>query len=289
MCLLYSHVCLIYICVCMYIYTCVLDIDMKLLPCQPPNTKEVMAGYSLQPSVYLEDVEDDGLVGDLPQFFPFGGPLSPGSVSCRTLPRSLPSQLHRKKTLSRWNRRVIDASVLGSDDFGGHNRVSRSSTNSTGPKIPLCAAMPVERRFSVRSTECVFRYKQIVVKKCHRYTQIWLDSQTVVKNAINPQVGEAVAHGVYIYSPPRTRSTLRWVRQWLMVYIYIVHQEPYIYIIQQLVNKCQFSGSTLLNYAYPFQNWTFQCFARAAQKKGRNGTNKKSDTRWESNPGPRLF
>ena len=32
--------------------------------------------------------------------------------------------------------------------------------------------------------------------------------------------------------------------------------------------------STLLNYAYPCRNWTFQRFARAAQKKGRNGTNK---------------
>ena len=60
----------------------------------------------------------------------------------------------------------------------------------------------------------------------------------------------------------------------------------YIYIIQQFVNKCRFYESTLLNYAYPCRNWTFQRFARAAQKKGRNGTNKKYDTRWESNPGP---
>ena len=44
--------------------------------------------------------------------------------------------------------------------------------------------------------------------------------------------------------------------------------------------------SMLLNYAYPCQNWTFQHFARAALKNGRNGTNKKSDSRWESNPGP---
>ena len=42
-------------------------------------------------------------------------------------------------------------------------------------------------------------------------------------------------------------------------------------------------------YAKPLRNWTFQRFVRAAQKKGRNGINKKSDTRWESNPGPRLF
>ena len=34
--------------------------------------------------------------------------------------------------------------------------------------------------------------------------------------------------------------------------------------------------STLLNHANPWRNWTFQRFARAAQKKGRNGTNEKS-------------
>ena len=32
--------------------------------------------------------------------------------------------------------------------------------------------------------------------------------------------------------------------------------------------------STLLNYAYPCRNWTFQRFARAVHKKGRNGTTK---------------
>jgi len=46
---------------------------------------------------------------------------------------------------------------------------------------------PVERRISVRTTECAFRYKQIVVKKCLRYTQIWLNTQTVMPNALNPQ------------------------------------------------------------------------------------------------------
>ena len=39
-----------------------------------------------------------------------------------------------------------------------------------------------------------------------------------------------------------------------------------------------FYDSTLLNYAYPSRNWTFQRFASAAQKKGRNGTNKKNLT-----------
>ena len=35
--------------------------------------------------------------------------------------------------------------------------------------------------------------------------------------------------------------------------------------------------SMLLNYAYPCRNWTFQHFARAALKNGRNGINKKLD------------
>ena len=63
----------------------------------------------------------------------------------------------------------------------------------------------------------------------------------------------------------------------------------YIYIIQQFSSIYVVVESTLLNNANPCRNWTFQRIARAAQKKGRNGTNEKSDTRWYSNPGPRLF
>ncbi|ESO96903.1 hypothetical protein LOTGIDRAFT_115490 [Lottia gigantea] len=46
----------------------------------------------------------------------------------------------------------------------------------------------IERRTSVRSAECAFRNKDIVVKKCQRYTQIWLNTQTRLKNVLNPQV-----------------------------------------------------------------------------------------------------
>ena len=44
----------------------------------------------------------------------------------------------------------------------------------------------------------------------------------------------------------------------------------------------------LLNCANPCRNLTFQRFARVAEKKKRNRTNKKSDTRYDSNPGLRL-
>ena len=39
------------------------------------------------------------------------------------------------------------------------------------------------------------------------------------------------------------------------------------------------SQTNITNYAYPCRNLTFQHFARAALKNGRNGINKKLDTR----------
>lgn len=50
------------------------------------------------------------------------------------------------------------------------------------------AAEDIERRVSVRASECAFRYKEIVIKKCHKYTQIWLNTHTKMKNALNPLV-----------------------------------------------------------------------------------------------------
>ncbi|CAH1778830.1 unnamed protein product [Owenia fusiformis] len=47
---------------------------------------------------------------------------------------------------------------------------------------------PSERRLSVRQSESSFKYKDIVVKKCSNYTQIWLFTQTQTKNALNPKV-----------------------------------------------------------------------------------------------------
>ena len=38
-------------------------------------------------------------------------------------------------------------------------------------------------------------------------------------------------------------------------------------------------STLLLKYANPCRNWTFKRVARAALKKGRNGTNEKSDFR----------
>ena len=44
----------------------------------------------------------------------------------------------------------------------------------------------------------------------------------------------------------------------------------------------------LLNYANPCRNLTFQRYTRVAEKKERNGTNEKSDTRSDLNTAPRL-
>ena len=52
----------------------------------------------------------------------------------------------------------------------------------------------------------------------------------------------------------------------------------HIYNIAVLIIICRFESTLLLKYANPCRNWTFQRIARAAQKKGRNGTNEKSDT-----------
>ena len=61
----------------------------------------------------------------------------------------------------------------------------------------------------------------------------------------------------------------------------------YIYKIAVLIIICRIESTLLLKYANPCRNWTFLRFARAAQKKGRNGTNEKSDTRYDSKQGPR--
>jgi len=49
-------------------------------------------------------------------------------------------------------------------------------------------AEDTERRVSVRATECAFKYKEILIKKCQKYSQIWLHSHTKMKNALNPTV-----------------------------------------------------------------------------------------------------
>ena len=66
-----------------------------------------------------------------------------------------------------------------------------------------------------------------------------------------------------------------------IIYINSVHNCP------QLIPLCNIVislldvifESTLLNCANPCQNWTFQPFTWVAEKKERNGKNKKSDTR----------
>ncbi|XP_013404823.1 chromodomain Y-like protein 2 isoform X2 [Lingula anatina] len=53
------------------------------------------------------------------------------------------------------------------------------------------------RRLSVRQSECAYKYKEIVVKKCSGYTQIWLFTNTPARNALNPQVFEELKQALY--------------------------------------------------------------------------------------------
>lgn len=121
----------------------------------------------------------DSLVGDVPAYQAAPtGPLSPSSMSYKILLDDLPSQLHPR---SKGSKKKENGSGVSSTTCG--------SGRDAGDNENIQVAEPIERRISVRATECVFRYKQIVVKKCHRYTQIWLNTQTTLKNAFNPSVG----------------------------------------------------------------------------------------------------
>ena len=44
------------------------------------------------------------------------------------------------------------------------------------------------RRISVRQSELVYRFKEIVVRKLPGYVQLTLVTHTMAKNALNPQV-----------------------------------------------------------------------------------------------------
>lgn len=103
-------------------------------------------------------------------------PLSTSSLMYRSFLNSLPMQLHPVVTDHKLDKK---SSVRSG---------SSSSTSGPGLLTRGVGGETVERRISVRSSECAFRYKQIVVKKCFRYTQIWLNTQTVMRNALNPQV-----------------------------------------------------------------------------------------------------
>ncbi|CAL1532298.1 unnamed protein product [Lymnaea stagnalis] len=151
-----------------------------------PATQDpsIPSGESLSDPVSPEASET--YLADVPTSYPLPAlepvvndqPLSPASLSYKSLLDCLPAQLHPSHKGDKKNKSL--ASSGSSSSLLGASLTSSLSTET------------VERRTSVRSTECAFRYKQIVVKKCFRYTQIWLNTQTVMKNALNPQVIQEV-------------------------------------------------------------------------------------------------
>lgn len=114
-------------------------------------------------SVTQPTMSMDTLYGDVPAFqmSPMI-PSSPSTTTYRLLMSKVPPQPHVRK------------------------QKRKEETDSSDEDAQ------VERRLSVRQSECAFRYKEIVVKKSKGYTQIWLNTHTELKNALNPQVIQEV-------------------------------------------------------------------------------------------------
>lgn len=102
-------------------------------------------------------VLDDGITPSTAQSASL--PISPASMSYKVLLENLPQQLHPKNKKKTVEKEDSD----------------------------------IERRVSVRASECAFKYKEIVIKKCHKYTQIWLNTHTKMKNALNPLVMQEIS------------------------------------------------------------------------------------------------
>ncbi|CAI9716802.1 Y 2 isoform X1 [Octopus vulgaris] len=158
---------------------------MKLLDSVKKNeSKAVISGITNKPvsavTAYTADVSQikrtssmnpatmsmDTLYGDVPgfQMLPMI-PTSPSTNTYRLLMSKVPPQPHLNKK---------------------HKR--KEETDSSDEECQT----QIERRLSVRQSECAFRYKEIVVKKSKGYTQIWLNTHTELRNALNPQVIQEV-------------------------------------------------------------------------------------------------
>ncbi|KAK0046374.1 chromodomain Y-like protein 2 isoform X1 [Biomphalaria pfeifferi] len=147
----------------------------------------VLQGHSLPDQITPEASET--YLADVPSSYPVAAEeplvneqtINAGSLSYKSLLDCLPEQLHPGHKNDKKVKNGASGSDCSSSSGAGGSLFSTTLSSSFGGES-------VERRTSVRSTECVFRYKQIVVKKCLRYTQIWLNTQTVMQNALNPQV-----------------------------------------------------------------------------------------------------
>ena len=69
---------------------------------------------------------------------------------------------------------------------------------------------------------------------------------------------------------------MRKEKLYVYIYIYVVFfiicpLLISLYNIAVLIIICRFESTLLLQYANPCRNWTFQRFARAAEKKERSG------------------
>ena len=73
-----------------------------------------------------------------------------------------------------------------------------------------------------------------------------------------------------IFTPLPSLHMVFYSRRVVNSVILLIVQLIPLHNIAAFINICRFFESMLLNYAYPCRNWTFQHFARAALKNGRN-------------------
>jgi hypothetical protein len=65
-----------------------------------------------------------------------------------------------------------------------HKKICATDNNSSEGSSPYCEG----RRTSIRQSEQVYRFKEIVVRKWPGYVQLSLVTHTAAKNALNPKV-----------------------------------------------------------------------------------------------------
>jgi len=124
----------------------------------PPSSPRSHSPVSLFEAPSAPQAETAELyTAELPKAIPILPSSPPSHLSYEKLIKNLPQKLQANKGFKRKN--------------------SDSS-----------AEEPIERRVSVRQSESAFKYKEIMVRKCQGYTQIFLISGSKTRYALNPQV-----------------------------------------------------------------------------------------------------
>ena len=116
----------------------------------------------------------------------------------------------------------------------------------------LRALLMIHLRLSLRcqqpgKSDLTLRNFRLYECMLHLYSRIFLISFSPNPNPIQSKSKSNVCYiYIHVFFPLASHQIkLSNIHIYIFIYIYII-----IYIIQQLVNKCRFLESTLLNYAY---------------------------------------